>query len=353
MSRKYKRNKKSKKVFKAILILMLLSGITLFSLYHFGIIGKDDIPIVKEEKLKILDLDSKTRPYAVMIDNVKNAKPHSGLDKAYLTYEIIVEGGLTRLMAVFKDVDIEEIGPVRSARHYFVDYAMENDAIYIHHGRSPQALDQINKYNVNDIEALYNPSDSFWRDNSRYAPHNSYTSTKRLKKAIEDKKYETKSNDWQLLNYSVKPINLKNKENSKKADKVVIYFSDFTYTTLEYNQEKEVYLRYENGEAHTDKNGTHYTAKNIIVVTGVRNYTIDSSTNRQEIENIGKGKGYFITNGYAVPITWEKSNTDSKTIYRYEKGKKIKVNDGNTYIEIQPLNKKLEITGTEQTSTNN
>ena len=343
---------RGKKVALIIFILLLLAAITVFLLYYFGIIGKKEESVKKEEpKLQILDLDSKTRPYAVMIDNVGDAKPQSGLDKAYLTYEIIVEGGLTRLMAVFKDVDVEEIGPVRSARHYFVDYALENDAIFVHHGRSPQALEEINEYNVDNLEGLYDPADMFWRDSSRSAPHNSYTSTDGIKKAIEEEGYEEESDDWLLLNYSVKAINLNKRENAEKADEVVIRFSDSTYTTMEYDSENKVYLRYENGRAHTDRSGKQYTTKNIIVVRGVRNYTIDSSTSRQEIDNIGSGEGYFITNGYAVPITWEKDSTSSKTVYRYENGKEIKVNDGNTYIEIQPLNQEIEITGVEEEST--
>lgn len=342
-----KRRKRRKKTIIFLLLVLAIFG----GLYYFGIIGKEDIPVLKKEKkLKILDLDSRTRPYAVMIDNVGDAKPQSGLDKAYLTYEIVVEGGLTRLMAVFKDVDVSEIGPVRSARHYFIDYALENDAIFVHHGRSPQALKRISEYDVDDLEGLYNPSNMFWRDNNRYAPHNSYTSTSGIKKAISDKEIEKNSDDWLLLNYSVKEIDLSKKENAKKADKIIINFSNSSYTTLEYDKDKKVYNRSENGKPHMDKNGTQYTTKNIIIVTGVKNYTIDYKTGRQDITNVGTGEGYFITNGYATLIEWEKNDIDTKTRYTYKNGKEIKVNDGNTYIEIQPLGQSLNITALEQSS---
>lgn len=347
-----KKGGKGRKAIKIILILLLIAAIVIFGLYYFGILGKEEAKTPKEEKLKILDLDSKTRPYAVMIDNVGDAKPQSGLDKAYLTYEIVVEGGLTRIMAVFKDVDVEEIGPVRSARHYFVDYALENDAIFVHHGRSPQALEEINEYDVDNLEGLYDPADMFWRDNSKAAPHNSYTSTDGIKDGIEEEKYDSESDDWLLLNYSVKAINLNKRENAEKADKVVIHFSNSTYTTMEYDSENKVYKRYENGEPHVDKSGVNYTAKNIIVIS-VENYTIDNTSNRQELDNIGTGEGYFITNGYAVPITWEKASTEGKTVYKYLNGKEIKVNDGNTYIEIKPTDQKLEISGVENESTTN
>ena len=105
---------------------------------------EEPAPIV-EKKLQILDLESDTRPIAVMINNHKTAQPYqTGLNDAYLVYEIVVEGGITRMMAVFKDKDTATIGTVRSSRHYFLDYAQENDAIYTHFGWSPQAESDIN-----------------------------------------------------------------------------------------------------------------------------------------------------------------------------------------------------------------
>ena len=109
----------------------------------------------EEKKLKIVDLSSNTRPYAVMINNHPSARQnHAGLQDAYLIYEMIVEGGMTRYMAVFKDKDTAKIGSVRSSRHYFLDYAMENDAMYVHWGWSPQAQSDISTYGINNINGL-------------------------------------------------------------------------------------------------------------------------------------------------------------------------------------------------------
>ena len=101
----------------------------------------DDVLVVKEKEVKIFNGNDRT--IAVMIDNHSDAWPQANLNKAYLVYEIVVEGGETRLMALFKGQDLEKIGPVRSSRHYFLDYALENDAIYVHHGWSPQAESDI------------------------------------------------------------------------------------------------------------------------------------------------------------------------------------------------------------------
>lgn len=112
--------------------------------------------------MKIVDLSSNTRPYAVMINNHPSARQnHAGLQDAYLIYEMIVEGGMTRYMAVFKDKDTAKIGSVRSSRHYFLDYAMENDAMYVHWGWSPQAQSDISTYGINNINGLTYEGNTF------------------------------------------------------------------------------------------------------------------------------------------------------------------------------------------------
>ena len=108
--------------------------------------------VVDERTVQIFQGDD--RPVAVMIDNHKDAWAQSGLNDAYMIYEIIVEGSETRLMALFKGKDTNIIGPVRSARHYFLDYALENDALYGHIGWSPQAEDDIDELGVNNINGL-------------------------------------------------------------------------------------------------------------------------------------------------------------------------------------------------------
>ena len=107
------------------------------------------------KKVQIIDLDSNSRPYAVMINNIATVWGYqSGLQDAYLVYEIIVEGGYTRLMAVYKDKTLDRIGSVRSSRHYFLDYALENDAIYVHFGWSPQAEADMQTWGVNNINFI-------------------------------------------------------------------------------------------------------------------------------------------------------------------------------------------------------
>ena len=297
---------------------------------------------VEPEKLKILDLDSKSRPYAVMINNVGTARPlQSGLQDAYIIYELIVEGGITRYLALFMDTTTERIGSIRSARHYFLDYALESDAVYVHHGQSPQAQTDFSSLKVDRI--VVDNSKTGWRDNSLKvaSEHTLFTSTAKLANGIGSKRMER--NKDLLLDYSVKAIDLSKMEGAKSANNVSIEYSGSMKSSYEYDSETGLYKRSVNGKAHKDYvTGNQYTFKNIITYQ-VQNNRVDSS-DRQDLENVGSGTGYYITNGYAVPITWSKSSRSAATVYKYEStGEEIKVNDGNTFIQIQPKNKKLDI----------
>lgn len=298
-----------------------------------------------EEKIKILDLDSNSRPYAVMINNIKTVWGYqSGIQDAYMVYEIIVEGGYTRLMALYKDKNLDRIGSVRSSRHYFLDYALENDAIYVHFGWSPQAQSDMSSLGVNNINFMsYN---GYTRDRSLglASEHTAFTTTTNIMEGADYYGYRKTSDQKPLLDYSVKSVNIANMEGAVPANNIYIQFSASRSTSFEYDSVNKVYNRFQNDIAHKDYvTGLQYTAKNIITYQ-VDNYTISGDNKgRQTIENIGNGTGWFISEGYAVPITWKKSSRSSKTIYKYLDGTEIKVNDGNTYIEIQPSSKNLTI----------
>ena len=302
-------------------------------------------PVV-EKKLQILDLESDTRPIAVMINNHKTAQPYqTGLNDAYLVYEIVVEGGITRMMAVFKDKDTATIGTVRSSRHYFLDYAQENDAIYTHFGWSEKAQQDINDLNIDNVNGLVDSG--FWRDqelrnNGVPLEHTAYTNIENILEVADKRGYETTSTKDTLLNYSVDEIDLSTIEGAIKADNVFIEYSSYQENTFKYDPVNKVYNKYSGDTLRKDYvTGEAFKAKNIITYQ-VNNYSMDSY-GRQEIDNIGSGEGYFISNGYAVPITWEKKSPSSQTVYKFLDGKEITVNDGITYIQIQPKNKILEI----------
>ena len=162
MSREGKKEGSSKVIFViiAILLIAIAAGVTLGMSKAKNdakqeITGETNEGQTPVEEVKTIQTYTGTdRPIAVMIDNNVDARPQAGINKAYMVYEIIVEGGETRLMALFKNVNVDKIGPVRSSRHYFLDYALEHDAIYVHFGWSPQAESDIKTLGVNNINGI-------------------------------------------------------------------------------------------------------------------------------------------------------------------------------------------------------
>ena len=343
--------RKSKKKAVVIIIVLLLVLALIVGGIFFILNSKKEEPsnnenntqeIKEEPKLQIVDVDSKTRPFAIMVNNHPTARNyHSGLQDAYIVYEIIVEGGMTRYLAVFKDQQTERIGSVRSARHYFLDYALENDAIYVHHGYSPQAQSDWNKLGVDRIEV----SDSTgWRDRTLGIAyeHTLFTSIAKLNNGLKNKRTETKKD--LLLKYSIEKVDLSTIDQATKADTVTIKYSNSVTDKYVYDKDNEYYLRYVNNKAHVDfPTKEQYHFKNIITYK-VGNSTIaGDEKGRQTLNNVGSGTGYYISNGYAVPIKWSKASRDAQTLYTYLSGEKIDVNDGNTFINIIPNSGSINI----------
>jgi len=303
----------------------------------------EDILVVQEKEVEVFK--GTDRPIAVMIDNHSDAWPQANLSKAYIVYEIVVEGGETRLMALFKGQDLEEIGPVRSSRHYFLDYALENDAIYVHHGWSPQAESDISKLNVNNINGITESSKDFWRVKDKSSPHNMFTSIESILKIAERNEYRTTSSKESVLNYIAEDVELSDRTEVINASSVTIPHSNLQTVKYEYNVNTKTYTRYARKELQTDYiTGDPVTTKNIII-TMCDNYTLTDSENkgRQGVKNIGTFDGYYITNGQAIPVKCTKTARDRQTVYKDLNGNEINVNDGNTFINICPTDAEIII----------
>lgn len=361
--------KNSKKVIKIFLIILLLIIIGIGAFLGWKYVNSkktievntnvaDQIPeeenAQEPEPEKTIQIFKGTdRPIACMIDNHSDAWPQFSISKAYTVYEIIVEGGETRLMAVFKGADADKVGPMRSSRHYFLDYALENDAIYAHIGWSPQAQSDIKKLGINNVNGLeydtgkaWKAGDVFWRISGKYkAPHNSICDLATIKTTAESKGYRTTSNKKSVLNYVADPVTLDEKTDAISATNVTIPFSTLQKVNFKYDETTQTYTRYARNKLQTDATTeSNITTKNIII-TKVDNYTLNdgSGKGRQDIKNIGTKEGYYITNGKAIPITCTKESRSAQTVYKDSQGNEIQVNDGNTFIEICPTNANLTI----------
>ena len=317
-------------------------------------IGNSDVTqqeniLVEEPQIEIFK--GNARPIAFMIDNNVNAQPQASINSAYIVYEIIVEGGETRLMAIFKGVTADKVGPIRSARHYFLDYAMENDAIYTHLGLSPQADSDFQKFKIDHINGqVYDTGKArtdtslFWRVSHKKAPHNAYTNTDSVLKIAENKGFSTSSNQKSVLNYVANELDL-NSENSIQASTVTIPYSTGHKVQYKYNEETKNYTRFSKNRKITDEVAGKTTEIKNVIITFAKNYTLDDGENkgRQDVVTVGELDGYYITNGKAIKIKCIKSARSNKTIYKDLNGNEIEVNDGNTWINICPIDAKVTI----------
>lgn len=278
----------------------------------------------------------KLRPYAVMFNNIQYASPQSGISQASVLYEAIVEGGITRLMGIFEEFDSDRIGSTRSARHYFVSFADEYDAIYVHFGQTKYATKKMADLGIDNLSGLEGVGNTvFYRDNTIKAPHNAFASYQGILAGIKQKKYRTELKEDYENHYNFYNTDTDMLEETK-ASKVTLGFSKYTTPYFTYNMEDKLYYRYQFGKEHIDKNtGKQLAFKNIIIQL-VKEWDIDKNDYQtMDIEN-SSGNGYYITNGNAVEITWKKNEATKKMHYYDKNGEILTVNPGKTYIAVFP-----------------
>ncbi len=287
---------------------------------------------------------TKHRPVAVMIDNHPDARPQSGLDQASLVYEVLAEGGITRYMAVYLDKAVPEVGPVRSARDYFLDLAMELDAIYVHCGQSPEAEVQIPKLGINDLNLEFSVPFSYsWRTTDRRAPHNLYTSYDKLIGAAAEKKYRTVING--------EPRQLFKRDaalapSGAPATEVTIPYPkgyEGYVVSWKYDTATGLYSRFVKGQPYLDKpSGKQLVTPNIIVQY-VRSEAIPKDPKlRINVYFVGEGRAQLIVKGVAIEATWKKASREAPTVFTDSQGNPLVLVPGQTWIEVVPLETKVD-----------
>ncbi|MFA5076697.1 MAG: DUF3048 domain-containing protein [Patescibacteria group bacterium] len=273
-------------------------------------------------------------PIAVMIDNHVDSWPLAALTKAQLVYEAPAEGGLSRILAIYSPADdLPKIGPVRSARPYFVDWAKELGAIYIHCGGSPEALSDIQKeYADFDVNEFYQ-GEYFWRDDNRARPHNVFTSSK-LMASYQTKKELTKSADfipWQFADDA--PLS------SNPSQQPFVSFNYSTYPQYQikwlYNSDDNNYQRLMGGTEFKDSDNQLVTAKNIIIQF-VKSEILDA-VGRRRLTLIGQGEILIIQNGVNRAGTWQKPDDKTRTKFYYQDGSEVKFVRGTTWVQVLPV----------------
>lgn len=291
----------------------------------------------KEKKPKIYSGNS--RNVAVMVSNEKAAWPQAGLLNAYMIYECIIEGGETRFMALYKADNLpEKIGPVRSSRHYYLDYAAEHDPIYAHFGWSDLAMQRIKQRGVQNINGIYDKY--YYREGGGY--NNAFVSKNSILDFAKQKGYPLTTNREFPLKLSGKNVDI---EGENICNNLKLTYSQKHNVTYKYDAENKVYLRSMRGINHIDRvTKEQIKAKNIVVLK-VKNFNLNDyvGSPRQDLNNIGSGEGYYITNGKYTKITWNKSQYNQNTVIKDLNGKEIILNDGLTFMQIVPDKYNVEI----------
>ncbi|HJN84762.1 MAG TPA: DUF3048 domain-containing protein [Patescibacteria group bacterium] len=274
-----------------------------------------------------VDDDETFKLFAVMVENSQDAWPLSGIEDSYLVYEAPVEGDITRFMAMYSDdQDVDEIGPVRSARPYYVDFVMGWSALYTHVGGSPEALEQIMEREVFDLNEFFNGG-SFWRSRRRSAPHNVYTETSRLIKAWDREIGEEQGYQRRLF-----------KEGDLEGElpeehEVEVEFNGYGYdVTWVYDPEQNAYVRHQAGREYKLRSGAGIVVQNVAIMkTDMR---VIDDIGRQKITTVGGGDAQILIDGTVIDGTWEKDLRSTIMRFYDDEGDEIVWNVGKTWIEV-------------------
>lgn len=284
------------------------------------------------------DLSGK-RPIAMMINNAKKATPQVGISEADIIYECLMEGGYTRLMCLFQDYKaVGEIGSVRSARDYFIDFAQNHDAIYFHAGGSPQAYINLKERGINHVDGVNGYiADTFYRDEERRKTmgyeHSLMIDAKGIQNALDKKKFrlEIKEGFASPFRFSEE----KYIPQGQDAGYVKIKYSGYITGEFDYDKQSGKYLRSQFGKAHIDgATGETLAFDNILILVMPHSDIKGDEAGRIAVSTTGSGSGYYVYGGKAMEIRWQKDSRDQAMTLSSPDGSAFAMNPGKTFVSI-------------------
>lgn len=277
---------------------------------------------------------------AIMVDDQFLARPQSGLSFASQVWQAPAEGGIPRYMALFQDTDPKAVGPIRSSRLYFISWASEWKAMYVHAGGSPQALALLNSSKGRG-SVVYNADQFRWskylyRVTFRNAPHNVYSDAKALRQLaakVGATALKKQSPHWQFA--PDKPI----EQRPKGGTIVVPYLAN--RITYSYDRKTNTYLRSVTGEgkqfdAATKKPRVRIAPKNVVILKVVFR-AIGDKKHRLDGQVTGSGVAWIATNGKTIKGTWKKKSFSSVIKFYDKKGNEVVLTIGQTFVQVIPV----------------
>jgi hypothetical protein len=292
-------------------------------------IAEPEKPKTEASRLSGLQVDPELnkRPVtAVMIENSSEARPQSGLKESSLVFEAIAEGGITRFMALYQDTTPEHIGPIRSLRPYYLDWALPFEAGIVHVGGSPRALAEAKSLNARDLDQFYNGG-SFDRASHRYAPHNVYTSLQRLLDLQYSKGFKSSS----FTSFDRKGDQALAAPTARVID--INISSSFYNVHYEYDPAGNGYWRSQGGAPHTDEKTNAQIAPKV-VIAAVMPRGIDADGEHTEYQTTGSGKVFIFQDGGVTEGTWSKTARSAQWKFTDAAGKTVALNPGQIWVSI-------------------
>lgn len=279
------------------------------------------------------------RPVAVMVNNVRASFPQYGIAEADIIFEIPVEGGDTRFMAMYGDyTQVPKVCSVRSCRMYFPEFSEGFDAVYVNWGMSEAIRDYIKSLNLTNYDGTFNTGKLFDRDQERRASgvkleHTGYFNGPGLAAAMEKREERTdiepKKRDTAFNFYGadevVKP----------KGEECLVVEIDYGVAepTFTYDEKTNTYLKDYNGKPQIDGvTGTQLAFTNVIILE--TNIGAHPNGTHRDVKWIEGGTGYYISNGVAQEITWSKASIKDRILLFDAEGKELTINAGKSYIGI-------------------
>ncbi|HLO12812.1 MAG TPA: DUF3048 domain-containing protein [Pseudoneobacillus sp.] len=285
------------------------------------------------------DVPVDTRAVAVMINNHPKARPQSGLPKADMVFELLAEGDITRFLAVFQSEKPDRIGPVRSARDYYIELAKGLKSIYIAHGYSPEAKQMLESGFIDNLNGMKYDGSLFKRASFRKAPHNSYITYENIVKGAEKNKYSMKGAPTPYQFYT--KAELDNLQGKPAKSIMVSYFSSHLFNVMfDYDEAIGKYKRFSNGQLTIDYDSKERVLLDNILILEMEHTFIDTY-GRRSINLTSGGKGYLVQKGKWNEITWK--NVDGQ-IVPFQNGVEAKLVPGKTWINVIPTDPGLQST---------
>lgn len=269
-----------------------------------------------------------TRPVtAIMLENSPDARPQSGLKAAEIVYEAVAEGGITRFLALYQQEKPSLVGPVRSLRMYYLDWATPYNASIAHIGGSYNALKVVRSGSYRDIDQFFNP-DTYWRATDRYAPHNVYTNFSRINALNKAKKYT--SSKPKVFERAEPTAKLK-----QNARTVNLGISGPLYnSSYRYSPKTKLYARSQAGAPHIDREKGQITAR-VVIALRVNMRQVFEDGYRESITTTGSGVAYVFQNGNVSKVKWQKASRKSQIVFT-KNGETFKLAPGKTWISAIP-----------------